>query len=169
MRDKPHKSERTTGHVTLEAKMPRASSSIIRSVAEGISPAPQNLPKKQKKKVQPTAPNYVTPYINKIAPEHGRTSCSDTNLYNAAYGLDDFDGHGRCYRCTLLAAASSALKVTDEQVEEVALKVLGYDKDPAPGIDWVCSRVWRIGTVRKRVKEALHKVFGFEDKENEHA
>lgn len=47
-------------------------------------------------------------YINKIAPEHERTSCSDDNLYNAAYGLDDRDGHGRCYRCCLLAAQESA-------------------------------------------------------------
>lgn len=41
-------------------------------------------------------------YINMIAPSHDRTSCHDSNLYNAAYDLDDFDGFGRCHRCTLL-------------------------------------------------------------------
>lgn len=53
-------------------------------------------------------PFVASGYIDKIAPKHTRTSCSDDNLYNAAYGLDDFDGHGRCYRCTLLAAQLSA-------------------------------------------------------------
>jgi len=112
---------------------------------------------------------YVTEYINKIAPEHGRTSCSDTNLYNAAYGLDDFDGHGRCYRCTLLAAAASSIQVTEEKVESVAMAVLGYDTDPSPGINWSCSRVWKVNTVRERVKAALNKIFGSEDKESEPA
>lgn len=46
----------------------------------------------------------VTRYINYIAPEHDRTSCSDDDLYNAAYGPDDFDGFGRCHRCSLIAA-----------------------------------------------------------------
>lgn len=50
----------------------------------------------------------VSKYIDKIAPEHERTSCTDENLYNSAYGLDDHNGHGRCYRCTLIAAQRSA-------------------------------------------------------------
>jgi len=45
-------------------------------------------------------------YVNMIAPQHDRTSCSDTNLHNAAYGLDDYDGMGGCYRCTLLRTAT---------------------------------------------------------------
>jgi len=48
-------------------------------------------------------------YIDDIAPKHGRTSCADDDLYNAAYGIDDYDGYGRCYRCTLLRVASFAL------------------------------------------------------------
>lgn len=49
---------------------------------------------------------YGIAYVDSIAPEHDRTSCSDDNLYNAAYGIDDYDGRGRCYRCTLLRAAT---------------------------------------------------------------
>ena len=49
----------------------------------------------------------MTAYIDRIAPEHERTSCDDNNLINAAYALDDHGGYGRCYRCTLLVAASS--------------------------------------------------------------
>lgn len=41
-------------------------------------------------------------HINKIAPDHDRTSCDDENLYNAAYGPDDHGGYGRCRRCGLL-------------------------------------------------------------------
>ncbi len=48
---------------------------------------------------------YTSAYVDAIAPEHGRISCNDDNLYNAAYGPDDHEGRGRCYRCTLLAAA----------------------------------------------------------------
>ncbi len=48
---------------------------------------------------------YASAYVDAIAPEHDRTSCSDDSLYNAAYGIDDHEGHGRCRRCTLLAAA----------------------------------------------------------------
>ncbi|URD41477.1 hypothetical protein M6G63_18815 [Pseudomonas sp. BYT-5] len=48
---------------------------------------------------------YASAYVDAIAPEHERTSCDDDNLYNAACGPDDHQGHGRCHRCTLLAAA----------------------------------------------------------------
>ena len=44
-------------------------------------------------------------YVDMIAPNHERTTCDDYNLYNAAYGDDDNEGLGRCYRCTLLRAA----------------------------------------------------------------
>lgn len=50
----------------------------------------------------------VSAYIDSIAPEHDRTSCGDFDLYNAAYGPDDHDGKGRCYRCTLIAAMRSS-------------------------------------------------------------
>lgn len=40
-------------------------------------------------------------YINTVAPEHNKTSCTDENRNNARYGADDFGG---CYRCTLLEA-----------------------------------------------------------------
>lgn len=102
----------------------------------------------------------VTDYINKIAPNHGRTSCDDGNLYNAAYGLDDFDGRGRCYRCTLIAAADSATVVTDEMVETVAMGILGKEKDPTPNVNWRCSRLWNVNDVRELVRKSLNKVFG---------
>lgn len=47
----------------------------------------------------------MTVYVDAIAPHHSRTSCDDDNLYNAAYSIEDHGGFGRCYRCTLLAAA----------------------------------------------------------------
>ncbi len=50
----------------------------------------------------------VSKYINLIAPEHERTSCTDDDIYNAAYSLEDHDGRGRCYRCCLIAAQRSA-------------------------------------------------------------
>lgn len=37
--------------------------------------------------------------IDMIAPEHGRTSCSDTDLNNGLYSNTHFT---RCLRCTLL-------------------------------------------------------------------
>lgn len=49
-------------------------------------------------------------YVNAIAPEHERTSCSDDNLDNAAINIDDHRGHGRCYRCTLLQVASFSFR-----------------------------------------------------------
>lgn len=45
-------------------------------------------------------------YVDRIAPKHCRKSCSDTGLLNAAIDTDDNDGMGRCYRCTLLLAAT---------------------------------------------------------------
>ena len=54
-------------------------------------------------------------YVDEIAPEHDRTSCNDNNLYNAAHAIDDYEGRGRCYRCTLLKAATSGKsEVTDD-------------------------------------------------------
>lgn len=54
-------------------------------------------------------------YVDEIAPEHDRASCNDTNMYNRAFGIDDYEGRGRCYRCTLLKAATSGKSgVTNE-------------------------------------------------------
>ena len=57
--------------------------------------------KKSKKPATPIIVNIR--YINKVAPRHDRTSCSDESPSNARYKEDDFGG---CYRCTLLRAAS---------------------------------------------------------------
>lgn len=101
-----------------------------------------------------------TDYINKVAPEHERTSCNDGNRYNAAYGTADSDGRSRCLRCTLLAAAASATTVTDEMVETVTMGILGKEKDPAPGVNWRCSRFWAVNDVRDVVRKSLLKLFG---------
>lgn len=42
-------------------------------------------------------------YINMIAPEHSRTSCSDERPVNGRYISDDMGG---CYRCTLMDAGA---------------------------------------------------------------
>jgi hypothetical protein len=51
-------------------------------------------------------------YINKIAPDHCKTSCDDEHVLNARYKEDDFGG---CYRCTLLEAASEENKEQDDE------------------------------------------------------
>lgn len=53
-------------------------------------------------------------YVDEIAPEHDRTSCNDINLYNAAYSIDDYEGRGRCYRCTLLRASTTGIDETED-------------------------------------------------------
>ena len=40
-------------------------------------------------------------YINKICPEHWRTSCSDSDINNGLYSRNE-DWYGRCARCNLL-------------------------------------------------------------------
>lgn len=42
-------------------------------------------------------------YINEIAPDHDRISCSDERPINGRYSADD---HGGCYRCTLMDAGA---------------------------------------------------------------
>lgn len=53
-------------------------------------------------------------YVDKIAPKHCRTSCSDKGLANAAESANDYDGMGRCYRCTLLRAATVGCDVKQD-------------------------------------------------------
>jgi hypothetical protein len=45
----------------------------------------------------------TTEFINKICPEHDRTTCDDDNLSNG-FGSRDEDGF-RCTRCALLEIA----------------------------------------------------------------
>lgn len=52
-------------------------------------------------------------YINKVAPQHCKTSCDDHSAANARYSDSDFGG---CYRCTLISAARS--DVEEEEPEE---------------------------------------------------
>jgi len=55
----------------------------------------------------------MSEYVDSIAPNHDRTSCTDDDLYNAAYSIADHEGRGRCYRCTLLMAVR--LTLTDRE------------------------------------------------------
>lgn len=54
-------------------------------------------------------------YVDVLAPEHCRKSCSDSNVNNYATDADNLSGYGRCYRCTLLKVATSGIsEVTDD-------------------------------------------------------
>jgi hypothetical protein len=51
-------------------------------------------------------PKTAAAYIDMLAPNHMRTSCSDSNPdYNAQYSAED---HGGCPRCTMMALARKA-------------------------------------------------------------
>lgn len=63
---------------------------------------------------RPPLNEFQLRYVNKVAPEHCRTSCSDENLYNAWYGKDDVL-FGRCTRCTLLQAALGYLPPKEDE------------------------------------------------------
>ena len=56
-------------------------------------------------------------FINTLFPDHCRTSCSDENLYNAAYGPDDHEGTGRCKRCNLLDIVRRTLEPVAQEVK----------------------------------------------------
>lgn len=43
----------------------------------------------------------------------------------------------------------------EEKCERVAMVLLGKDRDPAPGVDWVCNRQWTVSQVRQLVRTAL--------------
>lgn len=92
-------------------------------------------------------------YINKVAPSHDKTSCSDENpSSNARYKSDDFGG---CYRCTLLTAADT---VQQPDIQGMVNRFLGWklptDFCPDCGInfdgrkddDWNKNKTWPIGT-----------------------
>lgn len=64
-------------------------------------------------------------YINEIAPEHCRTSCSDAHPINGRYSAEDMGG---CYRCTLMDAGAVPKgwklvpeKPTEEMLREIQL------------------------------------------------
>ena len=55
-------------------------------------------------------------YINKVAPRHCKTSCSDESPNNARYAPDDLGG---CYRCTLIAAYTQGIAAVLELSDAV--------------------------------------------------
>ena len=54
----------------------------------------------------------------------------------------------------LAAAEQRIAELTD--VERITMAILGKDADPAPGINWVCDRMWAVNDVRERVRAALN-------------
>ena len=52
-------------------------------------------------------------FIDKIRPDHGRTSCSDENTINGLYSRTGDTWHGRCTRCMMLEIARG-----DEELPE---------------------------------------------------
>lgn len=48
-----------------------------------------------------------------------------------------------------------AEKAFDAKVERVAMRILGRERDPAPGVDWFCNRTWTVNEVRRLVRAAL--------------
>ena len=59
-------------------------------------------------------------FLNKICPEHTRTSCSDDNIQNgfwSRYGYDnkENDASGRCSRCMLIQVLTEDEDVPKDQ------------------------------------------------------
>jgi hypothetical protein len=55
----------------------------------------------------------------------------------------------------LTPVLSAALIESEQLVEQVAMSILGKERDLAPGVNWHCDRQWRVNDVRKRVRHAL--------------
>jgi len=53
--------------------------------------------------------NAAIEFVDKVAPYHDRTGCSDDNpSREARFAPDDFGG---CYRCTIMRAVELAVEV----------------------------------------------------------
>ncbi len=60
----------------------------------------------------------IKEFIDLICPEHGRTSCSDENIFNGFYLEKDEETisqkhHHRFKRCALLQIENGTIKLTD--------------------------------------------------------
>lgn len=58
----------------------------------------------------------------------------------------------------LQAKTASSQTDADALVESVTLALLGKSEDPAPGVNWQCTRQWHVNDVREQVRLALDKV-----------
>lgn len=65
------------------------------------------------------------------------------------------DGFFMLAKAMMHAQQSRGLQEADDLVETVAMSILGKTADPAPGVNWQCSREWRVDDVRRAVREAL--------------
>lgn len=63
----------------------------------------------------------VVDLIDRLAPEHGRTSCSDQTPNNAFYIEDSGSNivHGKCRRCSLLKMATDKTINNDKKIDEI--------------------------------------------------
>jgi hypothetical protein len=52
-------------------------------------------------------------------------------------------------------AQRDAEKAFDARVERVAMRLLGKQADPSPGVNWFCNRAWTVNEVRALVRSAL--------------
>ena len=72
----------------------------------------------------------IKDFINIICPEHGRTSCSDDNLFNGFYFKSEEEEiinekhRPRCIRCALLEIEKGNIKLTDENKRIIARKLI---------------------------------------------
>lgn len=69
-------------------------------------------------------------FIDLISPEHGRSSCSDDNLFNGFYLEKDDETinekyHPRCLRCALLEIENGLIKRTEVN-KKIISKTLGF-------------------------------------------
>jgi hypothetical protein len=80
------------------------------------------------KKIDPS----VLEFINRLVPEHSRTSCSDEHITNSLYieGLSDHKTYravkGRCSRCSLLAIAEEPTIVLPERYTSDGYTLLNF-------------------------------------------
>lgn len=54
-----------------------------------------------------------------------------------------------------LISLSPVLVEPEQLVEQVAMSILGNQRDLAPGVNWRCDRQWRVNDVREHVRRAL--------------
>lgn len=72
---------------------------------------------------------------------------------------DSLAGDGFFMLASAMMSAPKSIGPGEAQlmVETVAMSILGKECDPAPGVDWYCSRDWRVSQVRAAVVEGLLK------------
>lgn len=63
--------------------------------------------------------------------------------------------HATVAKAASLISLKPVQQNTERLVEQVAMSMLGKPVDPAPGVNWLCSRQWCVNDVRAAVRGAL--------------